>query len=305
MSGKGVAHKPSKTAAVAAMYRVISNKDFQGGKLGPDYLAEYFLPPVLKALMKSNLMRKMIKKRTDSIMPGMNEYMTARTVFFDELFIDALNNEVPQIVLMGAGYDTRAYRFAKLNKSTRIIELDVAPTQSRKKKCLKKAGLDTTDGLSLVPINFDRESLQTVLERAGYDPGQKTLFLWEGVTYYLESESVDATLEFVSRHSTGDSVLAFDYVISISEETIDNYYGVREFARSMKKVHPNELFVFSIEEDQIETFLEERGLKAIGLFDDQAIKDKFLLDENGSPIGRVNGFFRFASASPLKAGSDS
>ena len=60
--------------------------------------------------------------------------MLARTAFFDNLFIDALNKNIPQIVLLGAGYDTRAYRFADLNNATKIFELDIAPTQNRKMK---------------------------------------------------------------------------------------------------------------------------------------------------------------------------
>ena len=55
--------------------------------------------------------------------------MIARTAYFDRLFADALSNKTPQIVLLGAGYDSRAYRFANLNHVTRVFELDIAPTQ--------------------------------------------------------------------------------------------------------------------------------------------------------------------------------
>jgi len=60
--------------------------------------------------------------------------MIARTAWFDGLFLDALNNKIPQIVLLGAGYDSRGFRYAKYNSSTKVIELDTATTQNRKKK---------------------------------------------------------------------------------------------------------------------------------------------------------------------------
>ena len=102
-----------------------------------------------------------IKKRFNKFLPGLYEYMIARTAYFDNIFTDALNKNTPQIVLLGAGYDTRAFRFGELNKATKIIELDIATTQNRKRRCLKKTQIDMPENLSFVPINFDKESVWT------------------------------------------------------------------------------------------------------------------------------------------------
>ena len=226
MSKRGVEKRHSETAIFAALYRAVANKEFKNERFGPDYLAEYFLPSHFKFFIKFKKIRARTKVKFNKFVPGMYEYMLARTAFFDNVFIDSLNKNIPQIVLLGAGYDTRAYRFAKLNNITKIFELDIATTQHRKKKCLKKAQIDIPKHVTLVPINFNKESLKNVLEKAGYENHEKTLFLWEGVSYYLESKSVDATLEFVNHSSRNESVIAFDYGISISEENINNYYGV-------------------------------------------------------------------------------
>ena len=138
MPKKGVEKKHSETAIFAALYRAVANKEFKNERLGPDYLAEYFLPPHFKFLIKFKKIRANVKNKSNKFTPGAYEYMLARTAFFDNVFIDALNKNIPQIVLLGAGYDTRAYRFAKLNNTTKIIELDIVTTQNRKKKCLKK-----------------------------------------------------------------------------------------------------------------------------------------------------------------------
>jgi len=261
-------------------------------------LAEYSLPSHFKFLIKFKKIRVNVKNKGNKLTPGIYEYTLARTAFFDNVFIDALNKNIPQIVLLGAGYDTRAYRFAKLNNATKIIELDIATTQNRKKKCLKKAQIDIPKHVTLVPINFDKESLKNVLEKAGYDNNEKTLFIWEGVSYYLEPESVDATLEFVNNSSHNESVIAFDYAISISEENINNYYGVKEFAQTWRKHRSNELFSFAIDEGKIESFLEQKGLRIVNHLDNKEIEKTFLLNENGSLIGQITGSFRFAMASP-------
>jgi len=296
MSKKSVEHKPSETARGTALFRTIANKEFDDEKFGSDYLAEYFLPFLLKYLIKAKGFRARVKNK---IPLGMYEYLIARTAYFDNLFVNALNKNIPQIVLLGAGYDTRAYRFAKLNKGTKIIELDVPTTQNNKNKCLRKSKIEISSNVVFTSVNFDRESLKIVLEKAGYNNNLKTLFLWEGVSYYLEPESVNTTLEFVRNHSHNESIIAFDYVISIPIEKVHNYYGVAEISQSMANRHPDERIKFTIEEEKIESFLEQRGLKMVELLNNREIENRFLTTENGSLIGQITECFRFVLASPI------
>ena len=72
----------------------------------------------------------------NKIAPGAYEFMIERTAFFDQIVRDALVRNLPQIVFLGAGYDTRPYRFKDLVLDTRIFELDAPPTQFRKRKVL-------------------------------------------------------------------------------------------------------------------------------------------------------------------------
>lgn len=300
MTNKKKEQKPSETALFAALRRTIANKEFTNEKFGPDDLAEYFLPPHFRFLLKFNLIRANTKKKLNGILPGLNEYIIARTAYFDRLFVDALNKRTPQIVLLGAGYDSRAYRFAKSNHGTRIFELDVAPTQDRKMKCIKKAQIDIPKDVIFVPIDFNEASLRDTLEKAGYKNHEKTLFIWEGVSYYLEVESVDTTLEFVSHVSHHESAIAFDYTVSISEENVNDYFGVKEFSQTMKEHHANEELMFSIDEGETESFLEQRGLKIVDHLNNEEIERTFLLKENGSLIGQITGHFCFVLASHKK-----
>jgi methyltransferase (TIGR00027 family) len=297
MTSKVEEQKPSETAMFAALRRTIANKEFANEKFGPDYLAEFFLPPHFRFFLRFRKIQENTKNKLNGFLPGLTEYMIARTAYFDSLFVDGLNNKISQIVLLGAGYDTRAYRFAKLNKGTKIFELDMAPTQNRKIECLKKARIDIPQYVTIVPINFNIESLRDVLERAGYESREKTLFIWEGISYYLDAESVDATLEYVSHSSSNESVIAFDYTISISEENMDNNYGVKEFYQTMKEHHANEELMFSIEEGKTASFLEQRDLKMVDHLNKEEIERTYLVDDDGSLIGQITGHFRFVLAS--------
>jgi len=297
MAKRDVEQKPSETALMGALHRAIANKEFGNHRFGPDNLAEYFLPSHFKFFIGFKKVRANSKNKFNKFLPGMHEYIIARTAFFDNVFIEALTNKIPQIVLLGAGYDSRAYRFATLKNATKIIELDIAPTQNRKKKCLKKAQIDIPKNVTLVPINFNKESLISVLEKAGYDKREKTLFLWEGVIYYLDSESVDATLEFVNRSSHSESIIAFDYIITSSEKN-NTYYGSKEFFQTMKKYHADERLMFGIEEGEAELFFRQRGLKMIDHWDNEEIERTFALNDDGSSLGKITGTFCFAMASP-------
>jgi methyltransferase (TIGR00027 family) len=164
-------------------------------------------------------------------------------------------------------------------------------------KSLIKARIDIPKNVELVPIDFNNESLHTVLEKAGYNRHERTLFLWEGVVYYLDPESVDTTLEFVNRSSRQGSIIALDYLISSSESNRDEY-GNKEFFQAMKKHHSNEKLIFGIEEGEAESFFGQRGLKMIDHWDNEEIERTFLLNENGLISGKIIGSFRFALASP-------
>ena len=121
--------KPSKTAFRAAWLRAWAYKDFQDQIWGPDFLAEYFLPFPVRLLIKNEKSREIGKTKSNESSPGIYEYIIARTLFFDEAFSQALKESIPQIVFLGAGYDSRGIRFKHLNNNSQIIELDMAATQ--------------------------------------------------------------------------------------------------------------------------------------------------------------------------------
>jgi len=135
-----------------------------------------------------------------------------RTDFFDRMLADAVNpgqdHPVGQVVILGAGFDTRAYGSLK-DSGVRLFEVDMPATQQVKREALAKAGL-ASDHVTFVETDFNQKSWLEALEEQGFDPSLPTFILWEGVTMYLNDEAVRATLNKVARLAPG-SRIAFDF----------------------------------------------------------------------------------------------
>lgn len=129
----------------------------------------------------------------------------ARTTFFDAALARHLG-DIEQLVILGAGWDTRSYR---MPEAIRCFEIDTPKTQAAKRQLLKKAGLDATR-ITFVPANFMTDDWLENLANAGFDPHKPAFFLWEGVTMYLDREAVESTLRKIASTASGSAV-AFDY----------------------------------------------------------------------------------------------
>jgi methyltransferase (TIGR00027 family) len=139
----------------------------------------------------------------------------ARQTFFDAV-VDRYLPNITQFVILGAGFDTRAYRLPK-ETQIRSFEVDVPKTQMVKRELLNKTGIDPI-GVTFVSADFEKEDWLTRLVEAGFDPGKPALFLLEGVIIYLDREAVEDTLRKIASTATG-SIVAFDYYTTESLES--------------------------------------------------------------------------------------
>ncbi len=138
----------------------------------------------------------------------MADIVVARTRYFDRI-IHRVAGEMEQFVVLGAGYDTRAYGALK-RAGLSCFELDQPQVQRHKIDCLRRAGIDTSH-VTFVPVDFGRENSFDKLRASGYDPGKKTVFLWEGVTLYLAAMAVRQTLRDIRDHASAGSVVVADF----------------------------------------------------------------------------------------------
>lgn len=142
-------------------------------------------------------------------------FFYTRHLFFDSAFEKHLD-DMEQVVLMGAGFDTRSFTYCRKD-GLLVFELDQMNMQHVKRDALKKAGVDSTF-IRFVPVDFSCEEWHEKLLAAGFERGKRTLFLWEGVTLYLEESEVRATLQLVSEIAAPGSIIALDlYSLSFVE----------------------------------------------------------------------------------------
>jgi methyltransferase (TIGR00027 family) len=157
------------------------------------------------------------------------QYEASARIWFFDAVVDQNLPAVAQFVSLGAGFDTRAYQLPAGTK-VRLFEVDSPRTQLVKRETLEKAGIDSS-GVTFVPADFEKQDWLACLTAAGFDPGERTLFLWEGVTMYLDRAAVEDTLRKIASTAYG-SVVAFDY---FTTETLESRALYWRFGRATTK----------------------------------------------------------------------
>lgn len=202
--------RASQTAVLVAMGRAAAD-----GKT--DVLR--FSDPTAMTLLPDEARRRVEAYRTGPPPRGLKEgwtrgalraraaMMVARTVAVD----DAIRaGAAPQVVILGAGLDGRAWRMSELRDAI-VFEVDHPDTQRDKRarvSTLKQAARD----VRFVPVDFERDDLEAALAAAGHDPARPTTWVWEGVVMYLERKDIEATLKVITRRSPPGSQLIVVYV---------------------------------------------------------------------------------------------
>ncbi|MCL4486995.1 MAG: class I SAM-dependent methyltransferase [Chloroflexi bacterium] len=183
-----------------------------------------------------------------------------RMAFFDSVVERYLPN-ITQFVILGAGFDTRAFRLPE-NSGVRSFEVDAPKTQTIKREALDKAGIDSKGSrVTFVSADFEKEDWLTKLVDAGFDLAKSALFVWEGVTMYLDRQAVEATLQKIAGTAKG-SIVAFDYYTDESLLSPSLYW---RFARAATKA-AGEPLKFGIDstppaKERLAEFLRSAGLE--------------------------------------------
>jgi methyltransferase (TIGR00027 family) len=208
---------------------------------------------------------------------GHHYYVIARTRYIDDFLQECCANEIQQVVIMGAGFDSRAYRFDDL-KEIKVFEVDHPATMAIKKEKIQKELGSLPNHVVYVPIDFLKEKLSDKLVQCGYNGNLKSLFIWEGTTPYLIPESVDETLAFVSSNSGKDSSIIFDYILkSVVDGTCDLEGAKNEFEKMNKTSEP---LTFGIEKEKIESFLVDRGFQNVKDVGSEYLKELYFKDQH-------------------------
>jgi methyltransferase (TIGR00027 family) len=283
--GKRIESTTSRTAEWTCVSRAVSSLETDQHYRSDDYLAVLLLPTLLRLLIRIPFVRTFFTK---VLAPrGIYEYVVARTKYIDAAFRQALLEKFGQILLLGAGFDTRALRFQAETAATRMFELDVPITQNAKIRQYQKRNLTIPPNTVFVAIDFDKESLPVKLDEAGFRKDRRSLFVLEGVTMYLQPKSVQQTFETIRDYAGAKSRVVFDYVRASALRQDNALYGKSGIVKSTS--HVAEQWHFGIEREEIAQFLSTYGLKLIDHRDAQDLEDAYFKDTKGRIMGRIDG----------------
>jgi methyltransferase (TIGR00027 family) len=255
----------SKTAEGMAVHRYLESQKPDGERICYDPYAVYFISPAMMKSLKDNAKNpEETKKKAEMyerFFSGLFNSIHARVRYFDDFVKRSIDEELEQLVILGAGYDTRAYRIEGLKERIKVFEIDHPVTQGMKIEKVKQIFGSLPDHVTYVPVDFELDDLGERLMENGYDRALKTLFLMEGLIMYIPPEAVDKILSFISKNSGRDSAILFDYYLkSVVDGTSQLEVG-RNIHNHLKQV--GEPLKFGIEEGMTEEFLQERGFSQV------------------------------------------
>jgi methyltransferase (TIGR00027 family) len=281
----GIETQTSRTAEFTCMSRAASYRETRECYKGTDNIAYALVPGFIKLLLKfpkfCHVYHKYLAPK------GIYEYVIARTKYIDTLFMDALEQGFEQIVIFGAGFDSRGQRFNHLNKKTKIFELDAPITQGNKLRAFKEKKIMIPKNLIYVPINFITESLAEKLTEAGFEKNRRTLFLLEGVAMYLSDDAIDRTFIFIRDVAGKGSGVVFDYIYAGVLRQENKYYGEKDIFKTVAKA--GEAWSFALEEGEIETFLDKYDFTLKDHSNAQALEEHYFKNQEGNIVGKING----------------
>jgi methyltransferase (TIGR00027 family) len=282
-------NRASRTAEQVALFRALETAR-HSDRIFNDPLAIRFLTPgyrVLARLARIRPFGRRLEAYIDSRWSGPRASAVARTRLIDDLVTSA---SPEQALILGAGYDSRAYRLPAL-AGIPVFEADHPATQSTKRDLLHQAVSPAAQShVRFVAIDFLQDRLRTALHAADLDDKKRTVVVWEGVTNYLTADAVDATLRDLAALLVPGSRIILTYidraVLTGDLPEADVWHAA--------VVRQGEPWTFGFDPAALPAYLGTRGLRLISDLSTHEAAERYL-----TPLGRPEhaaGFYRVAVA---------
>ena len=284
--------KPVKSAIAVAALRAASSREKNRTIANPDHLAKYFVRGAYSLILA--MPKKISRAIIERISPGSYCYFLARTQFIDHHFRNAIESNFKQIVILGAGYDTRASRLLDRHSDVLVYEIDLPNTQQDKIEKMKQNNFPDIVNVRYIPQDFNNCSLKEVLKNHNFDFSQPALFIFEGISYYLEENSNSEIFKLISSECAKNSRIVFDYSLKSFVEGDTTTYGSKKMQAWLRK--NNEPFKFGLQKSEIKSYLNDLGLSLFEDIGSQELSTRYLTPKNGNSIGKPLGHLRLAVA---------
>jgi methyltransferase (TIGR00027 family) len=291
----------SRSAVIYAFFRAVESARPADDRLLHDPYAKIFLTPVLKTWVwlaaATPLFRWFVPWYIQLRWPGSISSVVARTLKIDQMTIDAINNhDVYQVIILGAGYDTRVYRLTQMGvKRVQFVEVDRKMTQDHKKKLLQHMPADHKPLIPVdyVTLNFKEKSPEDAIPRLLQQEHYKTLIIWEGAVNNLTASLGNIMFRYFQNYPAGTRII-FNYVDSRMKENPRRFYGASRVVRMLKKM--NEQWDTGLSPNTLPQFLAKYNMEL--LYDQNATVYRELYSSGSRDHTRMRGyeFLRLAMA---------
>lgn len=268
MAAQGVGN----TALGAGVCRLIEQYQPPAMRLFNDPVVGHLVGAPIEFLMRFGAMRNFTLKQTEAVLAGLYGAQVCRTRYSDEVVLAALAQGIKQVVILGAGLDTRAYRLPGIAQA-QVFEVDLPTGQNAKKQKLQKHLGHLPANVTYLPIDFTQQTLESIFAGTGFERTQPTVFIWEGVTQYLAEGAVRQTLAFVGQAAPG-SHLAFTYVLKSVIERRSNLAGADKMLERVAK--NNAPWLFGLEPTDLRAYLQPLRLQLVADVGNADYQEKYL-----------------------------
>ncbi len=251
--------RPSRTAEYMALFRAVETAERADRRLFEDPYAAALVTGRLKALAEFARLPAAGRLATwflDIGWPRTRSSAVVRTRLIDDLVRQAVRGGARQTLLLGAGFDSRPYRLEEV-RDVPVFEVDHPSTQTAKRQRLEARLGRLPGNVRFVPVDFEKDDLETMLRQAGFDERAATVALWEGVVSYLTPAAVDQNFGMLARVLAEGSQLIFSYV---HRGALDGSVAFREARRWKSWVQSGgEPFIFGFDPAALADYLRPRG----------------------------------------------
>lgn len=297
-NGRQQTEQASRTSIMVAAGRAFGALEPDPAARNPDFLAARLLTaqeldqieehPIAAALRKDPAAGYETNRHIIDVAILAN-LMTMRTRYIDEQLARAVADGATQIVILGAGFDTRGYRLKEIFAAHAVdpgtmpvvYEVDAPATQRHKRQRVAELFDPVPGHLRFVPVDFNRQDLATELARAGYDSGRLAFFICEGVSMYVPENNMKQTLISIASNAAPGSRVVVEYVSATLVRLMQQYEDLPASKFTSKWGEP---WVFGIADGRETAFFQECGFSVDELFSlmSPAAQKRYLTRSDGT-----------------------
>ena len=279
-----------------ALIRALEFLKLPNQRMFSDRYARQFVPACQRVLLgpaQIPPIRALLEGFFDWRAPGARTSGAARTRLIDDWIREALAADGRQVVILGAGFDCRALRMRELANIS-VFEVDRPAMIARKERILG-GGRQKPSRVRRIGLDFQKDNLRNHLAEAGFSENLRTLFIWEGVTNYLDHQSVEAVFDFFARAASLGSRIIFTY---IHADVLNGRFVTPGLLRLTAALHSyGEPWTFGFNPEEVPAYLAKKGIRLLGDLGAAEYRAKYM-----PPVKKLIGYEFYRAALAEKVG---